>query len=85
MKLRAIPIVTKHINQWDPLGLLAIGAPDDEYKPEIEEIAIFFVDNQDLVTIAEDIQKTFDDITPQRLSFEACLSVTEKVWAELYE
>lgn len=32
-------MVKEVINHLDPLGLLALGCPDDEYAPEIERIA----------------------------------------------
>lgn len=31
-------VVTRAVNQTDPMGLLSIGAPDDEYEPEIREL-----------------------------------------------
>ena len=31
-------IVKLEIDKWDPMGLLGIGAPDDEYDPEIKNI-----------------------------------------------
>ena len=34
MALRAI------INRYDPIGLLAIGAPEDEYEPEVKTIIV---------------------------------------------
>lgn len=36
---RALAAATSVINQADPLGLLATGAPDDEYDSEIREVA----------------------------------------------
>ncbi len=30
--------ITRIINDWDPIDLLACGCPEDEYKFEIEEI-----------------------------------------------
>ena len=32
-------IIREEINRWDPEGLLKIGAPEDEYQFEIDEIA----------------------------------------------
>lgn len=31
-------VVTRAVNQTDPMGLLSIGALDDEYEPEIREL-----------------------------------------------
>lgn len=34
-------IITEIINQWDPIGLLALCCPSDEYVDEIAEIIAF--------------------------------------------
>gem|GEM_PF-3996983 len=31
-------VVTRAVNQTDPMGLLSIGAPEDEYEPEIRDL-----------------------------------------------
>lgn len=31
-------VVTSAVNQTDPMGLLSIGAPEDEYEPEIRDL-----------------------------------------------
>jgi hypothetical protein len=39
MKLKQrYEIVRKCINELDPMGLIALGCPDDEYEPEILKI-----------------------------------------------
>ncbi len=35
---RAYAIVTEIVNEWDPYGLLAMGAPPDEFGPEIADV-----------------------------------------------
>jgi hypothetical protein len=42
------------VNREDPVGLLAIGAPDDEYDPEVQEL----VTTGDAVT-AEQVRAVF--------------------------
>ena len=36
---RAYNITKRAVNEIDPIGLLALGAPPDEYTPEIRDIA----------------------------------------------
>ena len=40
------PAVRAVLNKHDPEGLLAIGAPDDEYDPESEDFARLLRDGQ---------------------------------------
>jgi hypothetical protein len=36
---RLYEVVKEIVDRLDPIGLLALGCPDDEYAPEIERIA----------------------------------------------
>lgn len=36
---RVVVAVRQVVNAWDPLGLIAIGAPDDEYDAEVSDLA----------------------------------------------
>lgn len=38
MKELDYSIVRKEINQWDPIGLIGLGCPEDEYEREVQEI-----------------------------------------------
>lgn len=45
-------IVTEIINAWDPIDLLEMGAPDDEYSVEVRKIKAFFKENKVSVEVA---------------------------------
>jgi len=53
-------IIEKIINQWDPIGLFP-GAPQDEYKDEINSIYLFTKNNNNLTieSLADEIYKIF--------------------------
>lgn len=52
-------IVKSAIDRADPDGLLAIGAPSDEYDSESEEIAKKISENDSVENIAETAAKVF--------------------------
>jgi hypothetical protein len=56
-----LKVVSKAVNEFDPLGLLAGGAPSDEFESEIKEIALFLTENVDCsqVALAAAIQNVF--------------------------
>ena len=52
-------IVKQAIDQADPIGLLDIGCPDDEYNPEIEQVMAYVTAYSDPVLLGERIHQTF--------------------------
>ncbi|GFZ75898.1 hypothetical protein GCM10010978_16860 [Compostibacillus humi] len=85
MKRLALPIVTKHINQWDPEYLLELGAPDDEYEYEIKQIVKAVLESKDEIEVAEAIQDTFRRAFDREYDYEECHTIAAKIWKELYE
>lgn len=61
MKLLKIleQIVKKHIDKWDPIGLLEMGAPNNEYDIEIAEIVRIAYRTNKVDELSEHIYKTF--------------------------
>jgi len=85
LKRLALPIVTKHINQWDPEYLLELGAPDDEYEYEIKQIVKAVLESKDEIEVAEAIQDTFRRAFDREYDYEECHTIAAKIWKELYE
>lgn len=54
-------IVKKSIDKWDAIGLLEMGAPNDEYYMEIEQIVPIVYRDCNLEELAEQISKTFTE------------------------
>jgi len=76
-------ILTKVINSWDPVGLLAGGAPDDEYRPEILEIGLEASACKTEADLAKVIYKVFSDKMGVKLNHLTCLkqafTITEQM------
>ncbi|OCT13695.1 hypothetical protein A8709_19105 [Paenibacillus pectinilyticus] len=47
-----IAVVKHHLDQWDPIQLLEIGSPDDEYEGEARSITIYITKHVDDMTVA---------------------------------
>lgn len=85
LKIIANQVVTKHINGWDPIQLLYLGAPGDEYETEIEQIVDAVLDSKDEIEIAEAIKDIFDRMFDIDIPFDACYPVAKRIWKELFE
>lgn len=57
------PWIASILRQLDPLGLIADGAPDDEYDDEADMIGYLWADDHDLLTaeVHDVFDSTFDD------------------------
>jgi hypothetical protein len=76
--------VTKHINNWDSIYLLAVGAPDDEYEYEIEQIVEAVLESKEEIEIAEAIQSIFEFSFTRGFDFDKCYTIAKSIWEELY-
>ncbi|MBT3320419.1 MAG: DUF1871 family protein [Clostridia bacterium] len=79
---RVIGIAKKVIDKWDPIGLLAMGAPADEYSFEISDIAAVALKVNDSETLAKSIQDIFIKYFGSgsfRNSFEECREIATKL------
>lgn len=85
MRNLAEELVTKHINQWDPEGLLELGAPDDEYDCEIDYIVDADLDSKDEIELAGEIEYIFERMLGTRYRFDDCLSIAKAIWKDLNE
>lgn len=62
------------INAWDPINLLALGAPQDEYNLEIYCIFLWYIKfNNDNLSLGEIIYETFTYM------FEECFDSHKEV------
>jgi hypothetical protein len=50
-------VVKKIINEWDPLNLLALDCPDDEYESEIQLIVSATLNENNTEKLAEKINE----------------------------
>ncbi|BBI33953.1 DUF1871 family protein [Cohnella abietis] len=66
-------IVTRVINDWDPIGLLAGGAPENEYDIEINEIVEKCIMCENETDLARQIYKVFYEKMGIKLNQLTCL------------
>ena len=67
--------VTQVINKYDLEGLLFLGAPEDEYTPEIQAITAFVINNYkhiNPVILADNIQFVFNKFFKDFFDYEVC-------------
>lgn len=83
MEKQALKVVTKVINNWDPMHLN--GAPTDEYEYEISLICKAVLNSRDELDIAEAIKDTIDYCFRCDIGFERCLVIAKRIWLDLYE
>jgi len=67
------------------MGLLSLGAPDDEYEVEIDYIKRLFMERLHKTKIAKEMESIFWQEFNKDFHFEKCLSVTEDIWNELFK
>ncbi|MVO98142.1 hypothetical protein [Paenibacillus lutrae] len=78
-----VKVLTEIINSWDPVGLLAGGAPEDEYSIEIREIVAggtFYTRETDLARL---IYTVFNDKMGVKLNLLACLNQAFKLTEQM--
>jgi len=61
-------IVKQAIDRADPIGLLAIGCPDDEYDPEIDRMMEYATAYSDPQELGERIHQTFIEMFDERIA-----------------
>jgi hypothetical protein len=82
-KNAAFLIVEKHINHWDAWGLLAGGAPPDEYDLEIKKIVDALSNIKDQSELATIVKNVFDKAFGEEHKYEECLNVADLIWDDL--
>lgn len=75
--------VKKVIDEWDPIGLLSMGCPDDEYDPEIKDIVQLLSNIESVDEFADGIQKVFFKWFQEELNMEKCYQAALKIWNKL--
>ncbi|UAL49383.1 DUF1871 family protein [Sutcliffiella horikoshii] len=78
-------VVTKIINEWDPMDLLAMGAGEDRYRLKIDKIvdALDQVDSVDV--LAGFIKQYMDASFSTDFPSITCLQVAVLIWEEIQE
>jgi hypothetical protein len=72
-------LLTEVINNWDPIGLLAGGAPQNEYDIEINEIAQGSITCVNEIELAKIIYEVFNVMIGVKLNHLSCLNQAFKI------
>jgi hypothetical protein len=72
--------VKEVIDEWDPIGLLGMGCPDDEYDPEIRDIVRLLSIINSIDELAVRIQKVFINWFEEEMPIVKCYSAALKIW-----
>ncbi|OBZ11523.1 hypothetical protein [Bacillus sp. FJAT-26390] len=75
----SIKLLTEVINNWDPIGLLAGGAPQNEYDIEINQIAQKSITCTNEIELAKLIYRVFNDMMGVKLDHLSCLKQAFKI------
>jgi hypothetical protein len=72
------------INNLDPAGLLSMGCPEDEYKPEISEIMISMLSIDTAEELAQRILDVFNRYFAGFFhhSYEDCLVIAKQIMGD---
>jgi len=80
-------VVSKALTEADPLRLLAMGAPDDEYDPEVGTILPRLRRSSSAVEVRTVLHEEFVKWFDERLAGtpEAYQGAAKKIWAHLHK
>lgn len=83
MNARLFKTVKEIINDWDPVELLAIHFPDDEYHSELRVICTYIEATKELqeVGLGTCIYSTFKDFLGQEFqkTLDECMEISKKI------
>ncbi|MCM3616028.1 YugE family protein [Sutcliffiella horikoshii] len=76
-------VVIKIINEWDPIGLLAMGAGEDRYRLEIDKIVDALDQVHSVDELASYIKHYMDASFSTDFPSITCLQVAVLIWEEI--
>lgn len=79
-------IIKKYIDEWDPMELLEIGAPNDEYDTEVEMIIHQLQSSYDVSQLAKVIKDVFIEmfyVDEEIFSNEKCMEIAKNILNEI--
>lgn len=92
MNLRASPtneerisIIESVLNKEDPMGLIQIGAPKNEYLPEAKIILDAIDKKKSAVFFWKEIQKIFLKQFETTIDKDVCKAISKKIFTALYD
>ena len=77
--------VRRVVREWDPLGLLAGGAPEDEWDGEVNALVKQVPRIRSEKDAAHAVSRVFSSLDPQRFTPDGCSEVGRALYAALRE
>ena len=71
------------INQNDPKGLLSIGCPEDEYKPEIDRLSLILSEDMSEEEISAAIRDVFVDMFSEPIDKSLCDKMAREILGKI--
>lgn len=68
------------INEWDPIGLMDLGCPPDEYTPEIKDILGQLPEATSVDDLAIRVREVFIKWFKQAIPLEECHPIAAEIW-----
>lgn len=78
-------VITDEVKRWDPFGLVAGGAPDDEFNIEVARIQKGLPLIESPEGLAETIQTVFLKSFNNKFPLDDCMQVADKIWNRINE
>jgi len=78
-------IVKEAVDEWDPYGLLKMGAPKDEFESEVAQICPLVAKSGDADELAKHIKHVFDTMFEPIFKIDECKKVAEKILRDAHE
>ncbi|CEG22808.1 hypothetical protein BN1080_01743 [Planococcus massiliensis] len=75
----AFTVIKNIVDEWDPVGLWAMGSPTDEYESEIREITRLSFRINSVEELANAIQYLFVARFEEQLPMETCTKIASKI------
>lgn len=74
--------LTKIVNKHDPMGLLGMGCPDDEYSPEVKIIIKRLKKEMNTEEITQLVNKVFHDMFSMELKKSILSAIVKDIQKE---
>ena len=82
-KKQLLKIINSVLNEIDPIGLIALGAPNDEYSVEAEMLASKLLNDGTTICNPNDVHTTFLKMFDDDLSKNECKEIADKITKNL--
>jgi hypothetical protein len=81
---RAFAVVTRVVHEWDPYGLIEVGAPSDEFDPEVRDIIPRLAEIRSPLDASELLSEVFGRwFGPEDFPLSSCMEAGQALYLSL--